>query len=223
MEDKQYYRLFRLISCYVFVIFTLQGCELGFEFKDKPGLPTTVKGQITDYYTHKGLKDVKLVFEDRERDAYLFGLSTTRTDTIHTDSGGYYHYEFITDTMRIYAIDPKSTNDYYYNESRGRYIDEGVVNTFNFTYKPYCKLHLKVINHNKFWTLIYINNRMTFPYRNIMLRGIEIDTLVELKIVPDETNQINMYLEINNGDYSVEKDLIFNLTGKKDTTMLYEY
>jgi hypothetical protein len=203
------------------VIFTLQGCDLG--FKDKPGLPTSVKGQITDYYTHKGLKDVKLVFEDRERDAYPFSLSTTRTDTIRTDSGGYYHYEFITDTMRIYAIEPKSTNEYYFNELWGKYIDEGVVNTNDFTYKPYRKLHLKVINHDKFWTTIYINNRMVFPYSSIMLRGIEVDTLVELKIAPDEKNQINMYLEINNGNYSVEKDLIFYLTGNKDTTMLYEY
>lgn len=202
------------------MIFTLQGCDLGYE--DKPGLSTIVKGRITDYYTHRGIRGVKFAFVDRKRNAYLFGLSDTRTDTIHTDTFGYYCYEFITETMRDYAIEPKSTNGYYYDDW-GRYIVEGSVNTNNFTYKPYYKLHLKLINKYKYWDLVDIADYMTDPISGISLRGTEIDTVVDLRIVPDEKNKFNIHLNKNKGYQYTDDALTFYLTGTKDTTIVLIY
>lgn len=216
----------RLISKNVIILligFIFQNCE----DDDKTGQLTIIDGRVADYYSNVGIPDVMMLFINEESNTDPMVFQHLYYDTIYTDSSGQYHYEFVNDTMRTYTIMPRPSEQYFSTTNESR-IKEGKVNTCNFLFKHYRILKLHVVNQQKKWTRISISNAPIRSQINqtYVLRGIDTDTLLDFKIIPEYINMLNISLTIGDksppDEYKHERLTVLT-SSNCDTIMTYNY
>lgn len=202
----------------------IQSCD---DVEELAGRLTTVGGSVTDYYTKKGISDVMMVIKNEDSHSDPFVYTRTYYDTIFADSNGKYHYEFINDTCRSYSIIPISPEKYS-SLQFGQDIWEGAHNVCNFHLKSFRSLKLHVVNQERKWTKCTILNFQTIGkyLQEIQLSGTDIDTILNIKIIPEERNELGISLTKENdsqvGQFK-NADLIFYSLSNRDTTMTFNY
>jgi hypothetical protein len=189
---------------------------------DKPNQFTSVEGYVTDYYSKKLVPGISLeVSEIKPFDIFHYDL---KTDTIISNSDGYYYFEFYNKEYRRYEINTFPTENYYYYEHVT--ITEGKTNKINFALKPFKNLTLNCYNQSK-----YFNNLRIYSYSYSKDNDSECNPCEELavfdfKTVPEMRNEFHVYLtrfsEANKVDSSKMEYLNFFI-GKNDTTINYYY
>lgn len=215
------------IFLFTSLMLSLVGCVP--EKEDIGGLATIIQGRVQNLYSGEAIVVFPVVIKDEDADAGLFQWQFNYYDTVFTDSAGYYRYEFVNEVGCDYILQSAMTSDYYPSPNKEYRIVEGSDNTFNLSYKPYRNLWLRIVNKDKVWLRFSILNRRyhtTIP-TGVFLDGLNIDTLVLMKFVPDLDIELSV-MKINGNPDDVDafkKEsyyFLFNV-GNKDTTLYFEY
>lgn len=202
--------------CLFFIFLLTIGCD-----KDLPNQFTSVEGIVTDYYSKQPVPNIPVVItEDSHFD--LFEDNRIRLDTILSSADGYYYYEFINDSDRIYTVGTLPTEIYYSVSSKT--ITEGKKNTINLSIKPYKTLHLNFYNRSNTYNSLYVFSLLN-SY-NFSCKHCEELTVVDFKIVPEQEHKYNIVLSHYNTEDKIDKSKSENLeffSDKNDKTINYYY
>jgi hypothetical protein len=197
------------------VPFIFVGCD-----EDLPNQFTSVKGHVTDYYTHLPVADISLIV--REKELFGFGITDINLDTLISDINGYYYCEFYNDSDRYYLIEPLISENYY---SSGEVtIEEGASSIIDFSLKPFNTLYIHCVKNNFFFNKVQVYNFQTNRYTYYNLSGS--DTIMQSEIIPEDENEFSTVFFHYNNDGVVDSSKLEELkfySGKKDTTITYYY
>jgi hypothetical protein len=187
---------------------------------DKSNQFTSVEGYVTDYYSKQPVPGISLeVSEIKFFDPFNNDL---KTDTVTSDTDGYYYNEFYNKEDRWYEIKTLPNENYYYCEPRSIII--GQTNRFNFAVKPLKTLTLKCYNQSNTFNWLYIYSFLNDE--SFLCYPCEGLTVYNFKIVNEESNhlliQVSHYYEENKVDTTKTEHIEF-FSAKNDTTINYYY
>jgi hypothetical protein len=190
---------------------------------DKPNQFTSVEGYVTDYNSKEPVAGIPLVISEYNPfEICDFCDHDLITDTVFSDSNGYYYYEFYNKEDRDYEIKPFLKENYYFYRHRSIY--EGKRNTINLEIKPIKNLTLNCYNQTTIFNRLYVSSNLYSE--SFLCDQCEKLTVYTIKIVNEEKNHIDIELfhkiEKNKADTTKSESIEF-FHVKNDTIINYYY
>lgn len=172
----------------ILCMFLTQSCLKNLDEKESP---TILDLKYVDYYTKKGIPNLKVIFSNYRFSVSTFGSPINILDTFETDSNGKISYSFQNTENFIYEL--RLIIDDKHFQSGNISIKTGELN--NQTVK------VKSLNKSKFnlfnVTQKYSTFEITVLKTGSSISGNSNDTSVVLSTVPDDTTRVYINLENN--------------------------
>ena len=201
----------------ILCMFLTQSCLKNLDEKESP---TILDLKYVDYYTKKGIPNLKVIFSNYRFSVSTFGSPINILDTFETDSNGKISYSFQNTENFIYELRLIIDDKHY--QSGNISIKTGELN--NQTVK------VKSLNKSKFnlfnVTQKYSTFEITVLKTGSSISGNSNDTSVVLSTVPDDTTRVYINLENNKLNIFHHIDtLLFipNVDTAGFTIKLYDY
>jgi hypothetical protein len=202
----------------IFIVLLIISCD-----NDAPNQFTSVEGYVTDYYSKEPVACIPLVISEYNPFEFCeFCDQDLITDTIFSDSIGYYYYEFYNKEDRTYKINPFLKGNYYFYGTRTIY--EGKTNTINMAIKPVKNLTLNCYNQTNIFNRLYVSSNLYSE--SFLCNQCEKLTVYTIKIVNEEKNSIyiglNHMIDKQKADTTKSESIEF-FHAKNDTIINYYY
>jgi hypothetical protein len=202
----------------IFIVLLIISCD-----NDAPNQFTSVEGYVTDYSSKEPVAGIPLLISEYNPFEFCdFCDQHLKTDTVFSDSIGYYYYEFYNKEDRAYEINPILKGNYYFYGTRT--ISEGKPNTINLAIKPVKNLTLNCYNQTNIFNRLYVSSNLYSE--SFLCDQCEKVTVYTIKIVNEEKNSISIELRHLYEKYkadTIKSESIEFFHVKNDTIINYYY
>jgi hypothetical protein len=202
----------------IFIVLLIISCD-----DDAPNQFTSVEGYVTDYSSKEPVAGIPLLISEYDPFEFCdFCDQHLITDTVFSDSIGYYYYEFYNKEDRTYEINPILKGNYYFYGTKTIY--EGKPNTINLEIKPFKNLTLNCYNQSTIFNSLYVHSLLN--NESFLCYPCEKLAVFTIKIVNEEKDSISIelrhYNEKNKADTTRSESIVF-FNVKNDTIINYYF